>query len=77
MVCREKFIKTRLEALQRQQAGDAAAEDTGGAGSAGEESERELWMLQVDLAALQVRACTDQNHTHAQYPCMHCGFGCW
>ena len=54
---REKYIKSRLEALeQQQQSGGAAAEEDGGDGGRdGEEVERELWMLQADLAALQVR----------------------
>ena len=54
----EKYIKSQLEALeQQQQSGGAAAEEDGGDGSVGdgEEVERELWMLQADLAALQVR----------------------
>lgn len=70
-LCREKAIKARIQELeQRQQrlaaaagGGDAdAGEGFAGFGGAGtstagdaEEVERELWLLQADMAALQVR----------------------
>ncbi|GAB4823929.1 hypothetical protein N2152v2_010975 [Parachlorella kessleri] len=61
---REKQIKARLEALNRRQgeqgtaAGAAAAADGDGAAGPGvgfsdEVEEREVWLLQLDLAALQ------------------------
>lgn len=55
---REKFIKGRLEELEQRQAreGQGAGEGSGEEGDGGdEEEEREVWMLQADLAALQVR----------------------
>ena len=57
--CREKYVKGRLAELeqrQRQQAGAGEGEHAGGQrGGDAEEADRELWMLQADLAALQVR----------------------
>ncbi|EFN57365.1 hypothetical protein CHLNCDRAFT_142745 [Chlorella variabilis] len=54
---REKYVKGRLAELeqrQRQQAGAGEGEHAGGQrGGDAEEADRELWMLQADLAALQ------------------------
>lgn len=58
MLCSEKAIKARLEALEQQRRGsdamaalEAAAEAERGGDE--EEAEREAWQLQADLAALQ------------------------
>jgi hypothetical protein len=52
---REKVIKSRLEELdQRQRLGHASTGE-GADGGDSEEAERELWLLQADMAALQVR----------------------
>lgn len=56
--CREKAIKARIEALEQQAGsggGAAAGEADENERGDGEEAQRELWLLQVDLAALQVR----------------------
>lgn len=51
--CRDKWLKGRLEALERQLgAGGGGAEGEDERGD-GEEVERELWMLQADRVALQ------------------------
>ncbi|KAL4859751.1 PP2A regulatory subunit TAP46 [Chlorella vulgaris] len=47
---REKFIKGRLEELEQRQATEGQG---AGEGSGDEEEQREVWMLQADLAALQ------------------------
>lgn len=55
--CREKAIKARIEALEQQagSGGGAAGEADQDERGDGDEAQRELWLLQVDLAALQVR----------------------
>lgn len=56
--CSEKAIKARLEALEQQQRGGGGATAAEAAAEAerdgdAEEAEREAWLLQADLAALQ------------------------
>ena len=66
-LCREKHILARLESLQKQQQpqlrlgggrgggqGDGDEDGAGGGGGGDEDTERELWLLQADLAGLQV-----------------------
>ncbi|KAI7842410.1 hypothetical protein COHA_004049 [Chlorella ohadii] len=55
---REKVIKARIEALEQQGGGSGAAagEREDDEQRDGEEVQRELWLLQVDLAALQLHA---------------------
>ncbi|PRW58850.1 TOR signaling pathway regulator [Chlorella sorokiniana] len=53
---REKAIKARIEALEQQEGGgggSAAGEGDEDERGDGEEAQRELWLLQADLAALQ------------------------
>ncbi len=66
-MCREKFIRSRLEALEKQRrsltTAAAAADNYGEAAEGGDgadagdedEVERDMWTLLVDQAALQVQ----------------------